>query len=109
MTWTVLEPMNGIGCKAPTTALNGYIHVVGNCSNSEIYDPKYDEWHQMAEFHGISIGLTLFTSDSFLYAFSGFSRRLNKYDLLSNNWTQVRNSLTAIACHIVLCLMVCSW
>lgn len=109
MKWTVLKPMDRARWESEVIELNGYIYIVGGVNQRiskfalDLYDPKNDEWHRLAEMDGLGkdgiemngTSVMLFKSDSFLYCRGDAPDvgppPLHKSDASKNCWTQVCN------------------
>lgn len=89
---------------ASVTCGNGYIYVAGGLSDRdtasnfvEMYDPKKDEWVQLANMNKSRIAFALINSNGILYAM-GWNSSIEKYDPWKTCWTvvRVRNSPKAL-------------
>lgn len=89
--------MNVARVLASVIVVNGHIHVAGgeNVSNDdqlnsvESYDPKSDEWIQLAPMKKKRACFVLKYSNRFLYAM-GYHKVIERYDPWKQSWTEVR-------------------
>lgn len=94
MTWEEIKPMNvaRLGICGAAAVLNGCIYVFGGFSGNhmnsvEKYDPKTDEWIDLAPTYDKYDGLVLENSNDLLLDLR--SCPLQRYDPLQNEWHEV--------------------
>lgn len=90
--------MNVVRFCASGTVLNGYIYIAGGRSkesavtkSAELYDPKRDEWTNIASMNVARDNFALIELNGFLYAMGGNEDEnvIEKYDPWKNCWSEV--------------------
>lgn len=95
MKWEPIKPMMTGRSYSSVTAVNGYICVAGGQKDNasmksvELYDPKSDEWVQLADMNKSRLAFALMDSNRFVYAIDCF-RGIERYDPWKTCWTLVR-------------------
>lgn len=91
--------MNVARYYASVTGANGYIYVVGGRKTSktfyntvEVYDPKIDEWVQLAPMNKLRSAFVLIKTNGFLYAI-GTDKAIETFDPWKNCWTEVYTTI----------------
>lgn len=92
-TWEEIKSMNDVRWFPSAVVLDGRIYVAsesGKTGNSvEMYDPKSDEWTEVAMMHKHRLLFTLIESNGFIFAMGG-DPVIERYDPRENCWTMVR-------------------
>lgn len=95
-TWEEIKSMNAVRWFPSAAVLNGHIYVAsesGQMGNSvEMYDPKSDEWTEVAAMHKHRLIFTLIESNGYLFAMGG-DPIVERYDPRENCWTMVRKKI----------------
>lgn len=94
--WEIITPMDSRRQYAAAVVVNEYIYVAGGRSNNaldsvECYDPKTNNWVQLASMNEPREAFALIKSNGFLYAFGG-NAVIERYDSWSTCWTKVSAS-----------------
>lgn len=88
--------MNSSRRFASVTTLNGFIYIAGGYTNwckwrtssFELYDPKTDQWTELARMNESRVCFALNESNGFLYAM-GDDKLVERFEPYKNNWMEV--------------------
>lgn len=94
--WEIIVSMNVARTSPAVTSLNGYIYVTGGYAREdpgsysvELFDPKTDEWTELAPSKKHRHIFTLTESNGYLFAIGGKTRAVERYEPYKNSWKKV--------------------